>query len=210
MRYMQKNILTLLLCLILAMMTTACSNKNYPREPSSIADFAPNMSAKDSEIQMRELKVQVREIADQLLEHYPGQTLNGRFALPTSFVNLNNKDESNDLGRYISEALIHEFTMHGLLVFEYRTTNTISSSDLGDFIFKDKAFKHVNKKNNALYITGTYYKDEAGLFINARLLEPTGRVLRTAQVVLPMNHLLARMTSVPSLEAGGMKIRGKW
>ncbi len=199
----------IMLCLLLAFLT-ACSNKNYPREPSSIADFAPNAAAKDSEIQMRELKVQVREIADQLLEHYPGQSLNGRFAIPTSFVNMNNRDESSDLGRYISEALIHEFTMHGLLVYEYRTTNTISSSDAGDFIFKDKAFKFTNKKKNALYIVGSYYKDEAGCFINARLLEPTGRVLRTAQVVLPMNHLLARMTTVPTLEEGGMKIKSKW
>ncbi len=201
-----KPTLFLLLCMALFFMH-GCSNKNYPREPSSIADFAPDAAAKESEIQLRELKVHVREIADQLLEHYPGQSLNGRFAIPTSFVNLNNRDESNELGRYISEALIHEFTMHGLLVYEYRTTNTISSSDEGDFIFKDKAFKHTNKKKNALYIIGSYLKDEAGFFINARLIEPTGRVLRTAQVVLPMNHLLARMTSVPTLETGSMKIK---
>ena len=56
-------------------------------------------------------------------------------------------------------------------------------------------------------VLGTYYRDRDALFINARMVRASdGMVLRTAQLVLPMNDMLKRMSAQPPLRAGGLRI----
>ena len=54
---------------------------------------------------------------------------------------------------------------------------------------------------------GTYYRDVDAVFVNARMIRPSdGLVLRTAQLVLPMNVLVRRMSARPPLPSGSLRI----
>jgi hypothetical protein len=55
-------------------------------------------------------------------------------------------------------------------------------------------------------VVGTYYRDKDAVFVNARMVRPDGLVLRTAQLILPMNNLVTRMTASPPFRTGMMRI----
>lgn len=150
-------------------------------------------------VEAQELKLRLRELASQLLETWPGQPLTGVVALPTSFVALDNFNETSQLGRYIAESMFYEFNTRGFATREYRTNGSINMvAGQGEFALS-RALPDVKVSSDwAALLVGTYYKDQGTVFINARLVRPSdGLVLRTGQIILPMNSLVARMTAQP-------------
>ena len=148
-------------------------------------------------IAAQELKLKVRELADQLIASLPNDALTGFVALPTSFVDQNDFNSSSPLGRYLAEGLIYEFNQRGFPVREYRTDGGITMREgLGDTALARKGKVATAKgKGNALLI-GTYHQDPDAIFVNARLVRASdGLVLRTGQVMLTPNAVTLRMAN---------------
>jgi hypothetical protein len=160
----------------------------------------------------RELKLKVRELAEQLIAGLGDHSLQTSVALPVSFVNLDNLGETSGLGRYIAEQLFHEFNQRGFPAREYRIPAhaVVTVEGKGEF-YLSRALKDAAAVNqDAVVVAGTYYADPQAIFVNARLLRPAnGRVLRTASLILPANNLTLRMsaTSGNTLETRQMRIR---
>lgn len=167
--------------------------------------------AKEAVIQAQELRLKVKELAAQLLDIKDNSDLIGIVALPTSFVNLNNFSESSPLGRYMSEGMIYEFNQRGFPIKEYRMDNKIYMSEIagGEFSLQRTLPPFSINQTSTAILVGTYLKENNTIFINARLVRSSdGIVLRTAQIVLPENALLTRMTktSEPSLSSDRLRI----
>jgi hypothetical protein len=148
-------------------------------------------------IAAQEVKLKVRELADQLLASLPNDALVGFVALPTSFVDQNNFNSSSPLGRYLAEGLIYEFNQRGFPVREYRTDGSITMSEgVGETALARKGKIATAKgKGNALLV-GTYHQDPDVIFVNARLVRSAdGLVLRTGQIMLTPNAVTLRMTN---------------
>ncbi len=153
-------------------------------------------SANDPEyVDAQEFKLKVRELADQMLATTDNSLLTGLVAMPSSFVNLNNKAETSSLGNLLGESLIYEFNQRGFPVREYRLTGNIDVLlGQGDFALLRQGLVSTHGKWAAL-IVGTYFYDQDAIFVNARLVRASdGMVLRTGQLVLVNNKLMTRLS----------------
>ena len=145
----------------------------------------------------QEVKLKVRELADQLLAAIPNDALTGYVVLPTSFVDQNDFHAGSPLGRYLAEGLVYEFNQRGFPVREYRTDGIITMrEDVGDTTLERMGKTVAAKgKDNALLV-GTYHQDPDAIFVNARLVRSSdGIVMRTGQVMLAPNAVTLRMTN---------------
>jgi hypothetical protein len=158
-----------------------------------------------------ELKLRARELAAQLLETHGNQSLLGLVALPTSFLDLDDFTESSPFGRYLGEAMFYEFNQREFPVREYRLTGKIVTREGTGELALSRALPAIAANQSwAALLVGTYQRDAAGVFVNARLIRPAdGMVLRTAQLVLPMNNLLRRMIAGPPLSSGSLRITAR-
>lgn len=155
----------------------------------------------------RELKLTAKELAEQLLV---GMNASGCVALPVSFVSMDNLEQTSSFGRLMAEQMIFEFNQRGFAVKEYRAPDKISVRDgEGDF-YLTRALGDVALPAGSVVVAGTYYADKQALIVNAKLIRPSdGRVLRTANAVLPASNLTRRMTggSAIRLSGGGIGFR---
>jgi len=161
-----------------------------------------------------ELKLRTRELAAQLFETRDNSALVGLIAMPTSFVNLNDFNESSALGRYLAEAMFYECNQRSFPVREYRLRGNITlREDTGELALSRSLAAASTKQSWAALLIGTYHKDPTAIFVNARLVRPSdGMVLRTAHMVLPVNGLLDRMSTnppKPPFESGSLRITSR-
>ena len=132
-------------------------------------------------------------------------------AVPGSVVSGNDVCRSSALGRFIAEQLYYEWNQRGYPVREYRLSNSIRRRQKeGEFALSRALGKVTPKASDSVVILGTYHYDKDAVFVNARLVVPkSGRVVRTASLVLESNDLTRRMARGGSrvLPAGSMRIR---
>ncbi len=157
----------------------------------------------------RELKLKMRELAAQLIAGMD-PSLRGSVALPVSFVNQDDFTQTSPLGRFMAEQLFYEFNQRGFPVREYRMADSVTMKEDGEFLLTRALAPVSVKAPGVVVVAGTYYADRQAVFVNARLIRGTdGRVLRTAQLVLPSNTLTRRMMAGTGkvLKAGSLKIQ---
>lgn len=165
-------------------------------------------------VDARELKLQVRELAAQLLDNIQQHELRGKIGMPTSFVNQDNFDQSSSFGRYIAEQMFHEFNQRGFAVREYRIGAPVIRMREGEgdfYLTREKGTVAVNDKTNVVLV-GTYYQDGKNLFINARLIRPSdGLVYRTGQMVVQITPTTKTMLAKTGrrLQAGTLGIESR-
>ncbi len=160
-------------------------------------------------VDARELKLKIREMAEQLIA---GCSRDGAVALPVSFVNLDNLEQTSSFGRLVAEQLFYEFNQRGFPVREYRIPGNISVRDGEGEFYLSRAIGNIAATSpNSVVVAGTYSGDRHAVFVNARLIRPRdGRVLRTANLILQPNQLTKRLLakgSVRKMEEGVMHIR---
>lgn len=174
---------TLLLCLLLAAIIAGCSPKQTlpPQQPGYVDAV--------------ELKLKCRELADQMLSTVPNSALQGFVAMPTSFVNENNTNQSSPLGRLMAESMYYEFNQRGFPTREYRLTGNIKvENGKNDIALVANQLVPTKGQKWAALLVGTYYVDKDATFVNVRLVRASdGLVLRTAQLVLPNTPVVLRM-----------------
>lgn len=178
---------SLFFCLLCFSLVAGCSGKQ---------DYVEALPTSPQYLEAQELKLKVRELADQLLATLPNDCLTGLVALPTSFVNLDNFQQSSTFGRLVGESLIYEFNQRSFPVREYRLPGYIAMrAEQGDFALARQGIVNAQEKWAALLL-GTYYRDKDAVFVNARLVRAAdGMVLRTAQLVLVNTALVERLTT---------------
>ncbi|MDE5832156.1 MAG: hypothetical protein K2H64_04095 [Desulfovibrio sp.] len=172
----------LLFCVLLAAILAGCARKPLPPQPQGYVDAV-------------DLKLQCRELADQMLATVPNDALRGYVAMPTSFVNVNNTSLSSPLGRLIAESMYYEFNQRGFPTREYRLTGKINvMGGKDDLALVANQVVPTKGQKWAALLVGTYYVDKAATFINARLVRASdGLVLRTGELVLENTPVLLRM-----------------
>lgn len=145
----------------------------------------------------QELKLKIRELADQLLSNDAGGGIGGLIVLPTSFVNQDNFEQTSSFGRFITEQMFHELSLRGVAVREYRQAPEIVSkkgAQEGDYMLSRGAGNVTINSKRAAVLVGTYYADNRNAFVQARLINgATGMVLRTAQVTVPLTRIAKKM-----------------
>lgn len=152
-----------------------------------------------------ELKLKCRELADQMLATVPNDALKGFVAMPVSFVNENDTSRSSPLGRLMGESMFYEFNQRGFPTREYRLTGKIDVvGGKNDLALAANQVVPTTNQPWAAILVGTYYPDNDATFVNARLVRASdGLVLRTGQLVLPNNQLIARMSRSDSGAGSG-------
>lgn len=164
-------------------------NGNLARVPAAVRPVPAGQT------DARELKLKVRELADQLIAGmHP--SLGPLVALPTSFVSQEDFSRTAPLGRFMAEQLIYEFNQRGFPVREYRMGSAITSREgEGEFLLTRKVAPVPVKTPGAVFVVGTYFVDRQTVFVNARLVRGNGDVLRTAQVLLPSTPITRRLAA---------------
>ena len=145
--------------------------------------------------QARELRLKVRELADQLLSPAGDRELSGAIALPASFVNQDDFEQSSSFGRYLSEQMFYEFNQRGMPVREYRVFPEVFTRPReGEFVFTRNMENIPPQHSGSLFVSGTYYFDRDNVFVNARVFRALDKmVLRTASLVFAQNKLTRTM-----------------
>lgn len=169
---------------------------------------APNKGMAPGQADARELKLKIRELADQLIANMD-HSLQRTVALPTSFVNQEDFSQSSPLGRFIAEQMFYECNQRNFPVKEYRMAPSVSVREDGEFLLS-RSPKNVSAQTaGTVFVVGTYLVDRQAVFVNARLVRGDGTVLRTAQVILSSTGMTRRMLagSGKTLKAGSLPIR---
>ncbi|MFP5221288.1 MAG: FlgO family outer membrane protein [Acidobacteriota bacterium] len=132
-----------------------------------------------------EIRLYVRELASQITRGLDGNApLTGVVSVPSAFVDQDNRSTSS-FGRLVGEQMIYELNSRGFPVREARGSAPVRS-------------KGVKGPAEPLAVlAGSYYVDRENLFVNARLVEGSGRVLRSGSVLIPMTPTLRRMLGLP-------------
>ncbi len=155
-------------------------------------------------VEARELKLKIRELAEQLVADMQDCSLQNSVAVPVAFVDLNDFSQSSPLGRLIAEQLFHELNQRGYPVREYRIPGAIRSKKQQESFSLSGSLANLAARPGSVVILGTYQQDREAVFVNARLINPkSGRVLRTANLVLANNDMTRRM-----LRGGGKQLTG--
>lgn len=166
-----------------------------------------SLAAKPGLVDAQELRLKLRELADQLLASTPNEGIGNLVAMPTSFVDVDHKNQTSALGNLCAESLIYEFNQRGYPVSEYRLSGDVDVLlGQGDFALLRQGVTKTAGKQWAALMVGTYAVAGDSVFVNGRLVRASdGMVLRTGQVLLPKNELVASMLTPivgPSMYAG--------
>ena len=141
----------------------------------------------------RELRLKIRELASQLITGMDPAYRN-HVALPTTFVNQENFGRTSTLGRFIAEQLFYEFNQRGFPVREYRLGKAVRTEGReGEFLLEHAKRSIAASQPGIFFVVGTYLVDRQAIFVNARLVQGNGYVVRTAQLVMPNASITRRM-----------------
>lgn len=149
------------------------------------APGAPAAPPKPSREDAEEIRLYVRELASQITRGLDGDMpLTGVVSMPSAFVDQDNRSSSS-FGRMVGEQMIYELNSRGFPVREARGAAPVRA--------KGKTAPY----EALAVLAGSYYVDRENLFVNARLVEGSGRVLRSGSVLIPMTPTLRRMLGIP-------------
>ena len=137
------------------------------------------------EHQYATLNTTIISIAEQLFDTKSNKKNPTRVIL-TSFVDLNNLENTSTFGRLVSESMFNELHIRKFLVTDFRGQEAVTVNEDGEFHITREVEKLKDIVDAVEYIlVGTYVKFEnQSLLINARILDSvSGNVLSSARVV---------------------------
>lgn len=157
------------------------------------APAPPPASRADAE----EVRLYARELASQITRGISGDaSLTGVVSVPSAFVDQDTRMVT-PFGRLMGEQMIYELNSRGFPVQEARGAAPAAT--------KSKGRKAAAPAQPFAVLAGSYYADKDNLFVNARLVEPSGRVLRTGSALIPMTPTLRRMLGLPEPNPSGLR-----
>jgi TolB-like protein len=94
--------------------------------------------------------------------------------------------QTNLLGQQMAESFVHEFHKFRMPVVEYKATQFIRVTDLGDFVLSRDFLDLKNSTAIQYVLTGTMTKHQGGFIVNARMLGMESNiVVASAQTFIP-------------------------
>lgn len=125
-------------------------------------------------------------MADQLIRNTDLTQFSQNPVAITSFVNLENFDETNRVGEIIAENMVHELQVRGHKVIDFKMMPYIRVTPKGDFVRSREIEELVARHDINIVLTGTYVFHSDGLVVNARMMEfESGVVVSSAQGSVP-------------------------
>jgi TolB-like protein len=121
-------------------------------------------------------------LADQI-ERNSAANLKIQNTVLTSITDLHNPNKTSNLGRLITEHMLHQLHVAGWNVFEMRKNGSFKSTKEGGYILTRhaddlEAYQHVDN-----VISGTYSKTSDGVLVNMRVVNlKTGQLVSSAQM----------------------------
>jgi TolB-like protein len=127
----------------------------------------------------------ITSISKQLMDNK--KTAVEKKVVVTSFVRLDNLQSTSEFGRIVGESLIHELSVRGFKMAEYRGQVSISVNSKGEYFItrktKNLAASKVSQVEDSHIIVGTYSRQFKKVMLNARLIDnKTGDIISTARV----------------------------
>ncbi len=105
----------------------------------------------------------------------------------TSFVMLDGDFQQSDiLGKQLSESFIHEVHKYGIPVIDFKTTDFVRVTPNGDFVFSKDYLELSGDLPIKYAVAGTLTKQQSGYLVNARIIGIESKaVVASAQGFLP-------------------------
>ncbi len=147
----------------------------------------------------RELKLKVREMADQLLAGTSPGSMG--MIVPTSFVQEADYARTSDFGRFFGRQMQYELGQRGFPISGYELQNNLQRGPAGDFILKNVQGERYGTAST-YYIVGTYYAEGKTLFVTGHLINSYGQILRSGQLVMPASPLARKLVASGISRAG--------
>jgi len=120
-----------------------------------------------------------------------------------TFVDSNDLETSNRLGRLVSEELITRMFTYGFQIVEFRATRTLLLKKReGDFALSREVEKLRDSYDAQYMILGTYTDAADSVFLNARIID-----LETAHILSASNHEIIKSNEIVYLMEDGKKKR---
>ncbi|AZL85492.1 MULTISPECIES: FlgO family outer membrane protein [Aliivibrio] len=131
----------------------------------------------------------IESLTEQLITS--NTTLSARSPIAiTSFVDLQQMDQTNWLGNSVTEGFIFQLQRRGFKVIDYKTTGNIRVTQQGDFAFSRDWKELVQEQQVDYVLTGTMLRQDGGVLINARIIGMQTRVVvASAQGFLPADRI---------------------
>ncbi|CAG19305.1 FlgO family outer membrane protein [Photobacterium profundum] len=108
----------------------------------------------------------------------------------TSFVDLQEMNETNWLGNTVSESFMYQMQQRGFTVVDYKSTGAIKVTLDGDFSLSRNWKELAGQQPVDYVLTGTMLRQGAGLLVNARIIGMRSRVvIASAQGFLPADRI---------------------
>jgi len=186
-----------ILPLLISVFITGCAltNINQPKNinkekktPLMITNSPAKTSIKyniEKEHVYSNLNNTIIAVAEQLFDTKSNKKNPSRVIL-TSFVDLDNLENTSTFGRLLSESMFNELHIRKFLVTDFRGQEAVSVNEDGEFHITRDVEKLKDIVDAVEYIlVGTYVKFEnQSLLINARILDSiSGNVISSARVV---------------------------
>lgn len=124
----------------------------------------------------------INSLVKQLLVTQDELALKSPVAI-TSFVQLDKLKKTSEFGRIMSESLMSELGFNGLSVIEYRGQNALTISENGEFFITRDASQMKSEIENTNVLVGTLSRLVDRVIINARIIEPSGKIISSARVI---------------------------
>ncbi|GFK95834.1 hypothetical protein NNJEOMEG_03705 [Fundidesulfovibrio magnetotacticus] len=159
-----------------------------PDGKGGYVDYAPGPAAKPpvSMNDAEEIRLFARELAAQITGGPTGMgSLGGVVSIPSAFVEQDSR-AATPFGRLLGEQMTYELSSRGFAVRDARGKAPAPARS-----------KKGKPAEQLAVLAGSYYVDRDTVFVNARLVEPGGRVLRTGSVLMPMTPVLRRILGLP-------------
>jgi len=99
----------------------------------------------------------------------------------TTIANLNDLDESSDLGRALSEQISNVFVNHGIKVKELKFSNSVFiKRKNGEFILSRDVKKLAKDINVNYIVVGTYSIINHNVYVNLKIIDPNCDVIKAS------------------------------
>ncbi len=160
----------------------------------------------DSKSPIGFLNSQVIFLSDQLERNLDKKYLASP-VIVASFLNLDDFSETSNLGRILSESLIHQLHIKKWKVLDARLAQNLIINESGEFALSRDIKNIKNNYNVSGIVSGTYSVLDTGILINLKVIDiKSGLVTSSAQTIIPLDgleHLLLDSTKKTTLKAVG-------
>lgn len=135
----------------------------------------------------------IAQLAEQLERNTRHKTLLPA-VLASTFVNLDDLDDTSPLGRLITENLVHELQVRRWNVYDIRLSKAVAVNPTGEFVLTRDPKLLEYQYLVAGVLAGTYSITGEEVFVNARIIDiNTGVVVSSGQISLPIDEFGARL-----------------